>query len=182
MVCVAKCSQIKQNMVNLEASSRSEVSCQATAWMNRGFIMNFSGLSLWLSLSCSPIYVQHTLSVVSLQRVSQRLINEPFLPLTTGVSRVEQIFFLFLSSYCLVLLHRHVQSRQPEGFGAAHGRRQRLWRVGGCHHTSQVPFSTWPFSPSSTNGNVLKRKSQWPEDVRDRWMEDAVEFTPLALF
>lgn len=41
-LCVAKCGQIKQNMVNLEASTSSEVSCQVTASTHRGFIMTFT--------------------------------------------------------------------------------------------------------------------------------------------
>lgn len=51
-----------------------------------------------------------------------------------------------------VLLHRHVQSRQPEGFGAAHRGRQGLRRVGGCDHTGQVHSHTQPLTPATCAG------------------------------
>lgn len=59
-----------------------------------------------------------------------------------------------------VLLHCHVQPRQPEGFGAAHGGRQGLWRVGGCYHTGQVPLSL-NLSPADITDKVLKGRVTW---------------------
>lgn len=57
------------------------------------------------------------------------------------------IIWLFPSCCFPVLLHCHVQPWQPEGFGAAYRRRQRLWWVGGCDHAGQVPL-THDLSPT----------------------------------
>lgn len=68
--------------------------------------------------------------------------------------------WLFLWCRFPVLLHCHVQSWQPEGFGAAHRGRQGLWWVGGCHHTGQVPL-THDLSPTWIHSaeDVLRRKT-----------------------
>lgn len=79
--------------------------------------------------------------------------------------------FLFLCCCFLVLLHCHIQSWQPEGFGAAHRGCQRLWRVGGCYHTGQVPFSH-EVSPTYATGKSDPRMS-----VTDDWIYKFEKFS-----
>lgn len=73
-----------------------------------------------------------------------------------------KVIWLFLWCRFPVLLHCHLQSWQPEGFGAAHRGRQGLRWVGGCHHTGQVPL-THDLSPIYTNSaeDVMRMKNFW---------------------
>lgn len=177
MVCVAKCSQIKQNMVNLEASSRSEVSCQVTGCMNRGFLMNFSGLSLWFSLFLAHPFMfnTHYLLFPFSGYPSDPSTSPSYIP-SLVVSHVEPMFFslpvILLSS--ITSPSRSITTTR------------RLWSC--ARRTPKTVTSGWlpsrrpgtffplDLSPSSTNGNVLKAKESvtwgcvWQVNGRCSWM------------
>lgn len=106
--------------------------------------------------------------VVQLQQVALQLINEPLGTSHHWCFTCRTNVFLLLWSCFPVLLHCHVQSRQPEGFGAAHRGRQRLRRVGGCNHTGQVAFSL-DRSPANTTGSDL-RMCVWQVIGRCIWV------------